>query len=173
MFDPSKIPDYKNFKYWDELIAKSLEYDINPLYLTALVFVESSGNPLATKYEEDYKYIYNSDDLAKVWHCSPEKALILQKTSFGLGQVMGAVAIEHGLLNYFPFKSPTILGIPEIGLDFACKHYNKFAKKYENVIDIYAAYNGGAARKNQEGIYNNAIQVTRFIKQLNKLKTYF
>lgn len=75
--------------------------------LRALVETESGGNPWAVRYEPAYRYLWNvakdqpwkgslDEDFPSVAGCSSDTELQGQKHSWGLCQVMGAVARERG-----------------------------------------------------------------------------
>lgn len=98
--------------------------------VAAVVMTESSFNPWAIRYEPDFKYIVGIPT-------PTEKAA--QMTSWGLMQVMGAVAREHG------FKGPYLSELcePTIGLTYGMLHLAKFRRRYPVWKDAIAAYNAG------------------------------
>jgi hypothetical protein len=164
----NKLKAKYKWQYWDLLFEKAEEYKIDPICLASLVFVESSGSTTAMRYEPNFKWIYNPKVVAEKWNCSENMALLMQKTSWGLGQVMGSVAIDHGIYNIKPFNQPSILLIPKFGLDFACKHWVKFSKKYKNKEEIYASYNSGSVRRLKSGEFENAWAVVKFEKKFKE-----
>lgn len=170
MIDLTKLPSkYSSWPFIDLIIKKSLHHDINPLHIIALIQVESSGIPTLLRYEKKYQWIYPSKDLAIAWKVSIDTAEIMQKTSWGLCQIMGAVAVEHGLNDLTPYNQPSILLLPEYGIEFGCRHWNKFKKKYSGPLEIYACYNAGSLRK-KEGIYENHEAVLKFKRALDGLE---
>lgn len=75
--------------------------DLDPELLAALVMTESSGNPMAVRYEPAFETRYVIPSIDKHKSCGNRATEIkLRAMSFGLTQVMGLVAREHG----FPGK---------------------------------------------------------------------
>ena len=60
----------------------------------AFVMTESSGNEYAMRHEPHYRWLFGQN------HSPTER--IGQMTSWGLMQVMGAVAREYGFSGHFP-----------------------------------------------------------------------
>ena len=143
------------------------KYKIDPVFLTALIKVESGFNPLAIRYEINYRWIYKLEEMTKLVGCSKETMLVMQRTSFGLCQLMGANAYELGLKIY-----ATALLSPELNLKYACMYLNKIirAQSLQDTVDIYAAYNAGSVRKTKNGEYYNQIYVNKFIQVFEELK---
>lgn len=94
----------------------SAKYDLDPLLVTALITIESSGNPWAIRHEPAYKWLYKPSVFAAKVGTSIITEKVCQQTSWGLMQIMGAVAREHG----FELPMP-ILCLPEHNLDIGCK----------------------------------------------------
>lgn len=130
--------------------------------VAAIVQVESTANTFADRYEPDYAYLWNvktakpyrvrpadrSLDRAPADFSSPRGVSvhtewISQQTSYGLMQVMGAVARELGFTG--PFL--TQLCDPATGLDFGCRLLANLKRRYlakygwEGVL---RGYNGGS-----------------------------
>ncbi|MFP5223119.1 MAG: transglycosylase SLT domain-containing protein [Acidobacteriota bacterium] len=129
--------------------------------VAAIVQVESSANTFAARYEPDYPYLWNVST-GKAYRVRPaERSLdrapadfsaprgvsvhtewISQQTSYGLMQVMGAVARELGFA--WPFL--TQLCDPSVGMEFGCRLLAKLKRTYlakygwEGVL---RGYNGG------------------------------
>lgn len=117
------------------ILAASATHEIDPVLVMALVQVESGGNPFAFRYEARYRWLINvktrkpfrelmADEIVSAVPPPDFPALagsagqewIAQRSSFGLMQVMGAVARELG------FRGPflTQLCDPETNLDLGC-----------------------------------------------------
>lgn len=100
-------------------------------------------------------------------HCTEDTMRIMQMCSWGLCQVMGSVAYEHGLDKEFSVarKWPTSLLNPAIGLKYGCLHlklnYDKWGPNPEHV---YAAYNAGSVRFRGDGKLVNQENVDRFFR---------
>lgn len=79
--------------------------------LRGQILVESGGNPFAIRYEPDYPYLWDvlkdgpwtpaEAPFPSYGGCSSLTELTAQKTSWGLLQVMGAVARERGYTGIF------------------------------------------------------------------------
>jgi len=162
----------KNLDY--ELIRRvAVSHAMEPALVAAVVQVESMGNTYACAYEPDFTYTYQIPRLAKVCHATIETMLMMQKTSWGLMQVMGAVAYEHKLEDEFTWhrRWPTALTNPAIGLKYGCLHLKlKYEKYGPDPKMTYAAYNAGSPRYDQKGNLINLISVNRFLKAYQELK---
>jgi soluble lytic murein transglycosylase-like protein len=149
----------------DEIEEVSKSYGFDPNLIESFVITESSGNPLATRYEPAFyrKYI-----LPMLHHnaVTVEEAKN-RATSWGLMQIMGQVARELGFKDSFHE-----LLIPGIGLFWSCKHLkNKFKKYGDHGLDyVIASYNAGSPRKNNDGLFYNQKYVDKVNGYLNKIK---
>lgn len=117
--------------------------------IAAFIQIESGGNSYRVRYESKW-----------VWQCKPykfsglndislETEAMLQKCSWGLMQVMGAVARELGLVSDLPRLTD-----PEVGLRYGIAQLERLKIKYQG-DDLIAAYNAGAPFKNSDGKYHN------------------
>lgn len=164
------------------------QYSLDPAKVAGLVSVESGFNPWAMNPEPNYRYLWDvrkkkpfreihvdeihsrvpppdffatAGDPDHEWHG--------QAVSWGLTQVMGAVAREYGFDK--PFLSE--LCDPKTNLNFGCKHLAnqlKWAKgDYEQAL---AAYNGGkfgnAARP-----FRNAAYAAKVLKASEQYRIDF
>jgi soluble lytic murein transglycosylase-like protein len=173
MIDLTKIPKkYITWAWWDIIGKKALQHDIDPLVIASVIQVESSAIPTLVRFEENYKWVLDPKELSLQWKVTAKTANVLQKCSFGLMQVMGAVFVEHGGNNLTPYNQPTIMLLPDFGIEFGCRHWNKFKKKYSDPMQIYACYNAGSLRM-KEGIYENHEAVLRFKRVYDEFKTEF
>jgi len=148
----------------------ALDHEIPWVLLAAIVQAESAGETLAVRFEPHYKYTVDIDKHARENSISKETELVLQKTSFGLAQVMGGVARELGHQ-----KSLLELLQPEIGLKYGCLQLKRIAKRYSERSDIIASYNAGSPIKNMTGQYKNqqyVDKVTSYLLALNETFGY-
>lgn len=149
----------------EQIFSFADKYQIERIYLLALVKTESDFNPLAQRYEPGYPYLYSVKELCEIVGCSRSTMEAAQRTSYGLTQVMGAVAYEYGFREW-----PAELFKYEYCLEYACKHTrrlnDKFEVKEKDFETSYAAYNAGRPRK-VEGRWVNASAVSRFLEQLS------
>ena len=120
---------------------------------------ESSFRPYAMKYESHYRWLVGDKQTMSVGE------RVAQIHSWGLMQVMGGVAREHGLEGPF-----TELWDPFIGLRYGMKHLRKYFAKYGNWPDTIAAYNAGSPRR-VDGKYVNQAYVDKVLKYWNQYDT--
>jgi soluble lytic murein transglycosylase-like protein len=152
---------------WDEIQEAARVYQVPYKLLGAIVQTESGGNPYATRYEPDYRYLFNTRAFAENTHVTQPTEEVHQKTSWGLCQVMGGLCRELGFQGQMPE-----LCDPKINLMYACKYIKKLASKYGTESDILAAYNGGSVVKTPGGMYRNQSYVdksTRYLRDLDAL----
>lgn len=123
--------------------AAAAKYSLPWALVKAIVHTESSGNPWAYRYEPHYKYLVGSN--LRVTE------QVGQQTSWGLMQVMGAVAREHGFTGWFPE-----LCQPALGLEYGCRHLKRYADQYGHWHDVIASYNAGSPRKVGEQYVNQS-----------------
>lgn len=148
-----------------KIISYADHYKIERKFLIALVKTESNFNPLAQRYEIGYPYIYSVKELAETVGCSRSTMEHAQKCSYGICQVMGAVAYEAGYRGW-----PAGLFNVETNLKYACDHIQMLNKKFDllQADEAYAAYNAGAPRKvDREWI--NKTNVKNFMKNYEGL----
>lgn len=141
------------------MAAAAAEYGLTPQLVEALVLQESGGNPWALNPEPRYRYFWDirkkapfraltaAEIAAKIppadFHSlagDPDQEWWAQQASFGVCQVMGAVARELGCTE--PYL--TALCDPVIGLRFGCKKLAVEVKWADgDLSSALAAYNGG------------------------------
>lgn len=151
--------------------------------LVALVLVESSGNPWAYNPEPHYRYLVDirtgkpfrplsvseiaserpPDDFPSLPGVPRDAEWWGQQASWGLLQVMGAVARENG----FSGKFLTELCDPWTGLDYGARHLRHQLNRYGDLRDAVVAYNTGNAVKDASGTYS-AAGVTYLAKVENR-----
>ena len=89
------------------------------------------------KYEDHYRWLVDNPNPKSIEYHG-------QRTSWGLMQIMGAVARERG------FKERYFSQICEasIGIDLGCRHlvWLRDKKGYRDLSDMVAAYNAGSPR---------------------------
>lgn len=160
-----------------------------PLNLAAAVIIqESSGNTWAYNPEPKWRYMWNvatGAPFRKLTHDEiadenppkdfPAPVGVLQdaewwgqQASWGLMQVMGAVAREHGLKERFL----TILCDPSRGVRHGCLYLANCMRRYPgDVEDAIAAYNAGGVRKNIHGQYDNQSYVDSVMGYYGRLNS--
>jgi len=124
--------------------------------LGAIVQTESSNNKWAVRFEAHYKWLHRTKDFARDNGITEATETVMQMTSFGLCQVMGAVARELGL------KGTMFQLLDEkTNLEIAAKLIKRLASRYKERDDIIAAYNAGSPIKNINGLYRNQTYVDK------------
>jgi soluble lytic murein transglycosylase-like protein len=122
--------------------------------VAAIALTESSMNPWAMRYEPQYKYLMGTEETLT----ATERAG--QMISWGLMQVMGGVAREHGYKGCFP-----MLCEPTIGINYGCLHLKKFKTRYPGSWqDVIASYNAGRPVK-RDGKYINQDYVDKVLSR--------
>ena len=127
----------------------------------AICQVESSLNPSAIRHEPRYRWLVGDNETM-----SPTERQD-QMTSWGLMQVMGAVARELGHTG--PLSD---LLDPPTGLFYGCLHLRRFRAKYDIWPDVIASYNAGSPRRvaGQIGPYVNQSYVDKVLAAWNNLE---
>ena len=140
------------------IAAGAQRHGLDPALVAAIVKQESGGNPDAARHEPGYRYVVDAEtgrpfrtlteaevlmDRAPLgFHgvapCSSSTEWALQRTSFGLMQVMGANAREHGCAA--PFL--TVLLDPAEGVEYGCRYLAELRRRYD-VPSAISAYNAG------------------------------
>lgn len=136
-------------------------------WIAAIIQQESAWNCYAIRFEPSFSYFYKPDEYAKKTKITLSTEINAQKTSWGLGQIMGGLAREQGLE-----ESLARLVIPEINIGQICLRI-KTLKKYSNeVSDIFAMYNGGpGAIHKAQGKYLNQTYVDSVTSHLQKFQS--
>ena len=134
----------------DLIVKTARKHQLNPNLVAAVIKIESSFDTDAVRYEKDYKWLYQPEVFALSLNISSATETELQKFSWGLMQVMGAVAREHG------HQGPMFrLCRPDLGIEFGCIHLAKYLRKYNDLQKALAAYNGGQGAIRSDGTIRN------------------
>lgn len=134
----------------------------------AICGVESSFSHTAVRYEAGYRWLWYPREYASRQKITEATEETLQKISYGLCQVMGAVCREFG------YQGPLILLTdPELSLVYGAKLLRRLYLKYgeRNESDIIAAYNAGSVRKTPGGMYENQAYVNKVTQALRVIRT--
>jgi len=170
----------------DQLEIIAGEFLLDPLLVASFICVESSGNPWAWNPEPQYRYLWDvkngkpfrpltvAERASKVPPAdfpSPPRAdrdaeYWGQSCSWGLMQVMGAVAREHNFKEIFLSQ----LCQPDLNVWVGCKHLAGKIRRYPELTDAISAYNAGSPRRAASGQYENQVYVDRVTAQLGRLK---
>jgi hypothetical protein len=136
------------------------------------VQVESSGRPLATRYEAGFfKRYIQPIPLAELYihpDYTEEEERKGRSTSWGLMQVMGQVAREY----HFKGKFEELLE-PAVAIEYGCMHLARLARRNFSKGGwpaVAAAYNAGSARVDPvTGLFANQVYVDKVTRQLKGL----
>lgn len=145
---------------------KSLFYKLDEGLVRSIIKTESSWNTYAIRYEDGYNYLYEPDKFARAQNITVQTEVILQKCSYGLMQIMGAVMREHGFLG-----SLLTVCNPSINIEFGCKHLSGFVKKYPKIEHAIASYNAGSPSFDKNGQLVNQIYVDKVMGAWRALQT--
>lgn len=170
---------------WDKIDDAAEAEKVPADLLGAIVQTESSGNQFALRAEtkhawildsqtgkksqvvlkSHYIYLYKPDECAKQAGVTVDTEVWSQVASWGLCQLMGAVARELGL------KGPIVqLLQADVNLKYAAMLLKRLAGRYDKADDILAAYNGGSAVKKIDGKYRNQEYVDKVNLYLSAIK---
>ena len=152
-------------EFKDEIEQIAAEHQVDPDLVRAIVMTESAGDLWAMRFEPDFhdRYIVGNRDYMKA--SATER--MAAATSWGLMQVMGAVARERG----FAGKYLSELCEPIVGLRYGVKHLKHFLDRYVDSIQATAAYNAGSARRDADGRFVNQDYVDKVRQWYAKIKT--
>lgn len=139
-----------------------LEMDV----VVSIVHAESGFGQWKTRFEPGWRYFYQSRSFAEKLGVSMQTEEAQQATSFGVMQVMGAVARELGFQDDL-----TMLCEPIVGAYYGCKKLRQLFDKYEIEPDAISAYNQGTPRKTKGLMYENQKYLDKVYNHLNQLRT--
>lgn len=139
--------------------AEAIEAGVPWELVQAICQVESSLNPWAFKPEPKYRWFVGRVDAMS------ETEKWGQQISWGLMQVMGAVAREHGFTGWFPK-----LCEPSVGLHYGIRHLLRFHDRYRNWPDAISSYNQGSPIKLEDGRYKNQAYVDKVLREWDALE---
>jgi hypothetical protein len=149
--------------------SAAARHNLPPLLLSALIEQESGGDPWAWNPEPRYRYLWDVSrnrtfrtlSLAEIGSEVPpfdfptlagdrDQEWWAQQASWGLMQVMGAVAREGGCrLPYL-----TALCGPDDNLEYGCRHLSNLRGRFMQTYGwpgVIAAYNAGSPRRLSAG----------------------
>ena len=138
--------------------------DFDPILVGAIIATESAGEQYATRYEPDYRWLYEVPKYAKLARTTSMTEKIHQQTSWGYMQIMGALCRELGFDNPMPLACNA-----ETNIRLGIKHLKNLEKRYIDFPDIVAAYNAGSPRKNEDGVFENQGYVDKVFGYYNEL----
>jgi hypothetical protein len=172
-------------KFQTEITTASARYGLDHLLVAGLVQVESNFNQYAWNPEPRYRYYWDVKTHVPFRPLVPVEVSAEfpppdfhsiegdadqewwgQSASWGLMQVMGAVAREHGCR--IPYL--TELCDPATNLDYGCRHLARLLDwSHGDVERALAAYNGGTGG-NSKKPYRNQAYATKVIAARSFIK---
>jgi hypothetical protein len=155
--------------YADAIERLAVRNGLDPDLLSAIAMQESKGDRWAARHEAhwpDSQILFPREHAERLGISSITESM-LQRTSWGVWQLMGAVARQHGYEGQI-----TQLTQPELCLEFACRHLKWLRTRCQEEADLIASYNGGwgALKKTPGGMYPNQLYVDSVAGLLHELR---
>jgi soluble lytic murein transglycosylase-like protein len=161
----SAPPWMKNFPL-EAITAAAKSHQLDTHLVMAIVATESAGKTYAFRYEPHFRWLLDVEKYAKMNQISRESEEMAQKISWGLMQVMGAVAREMGFKGLLPE-----LCHPEVGLRYGCQKFSLCLRGNEfDLPTALAAYNAGSPRRKENGEWVNQTYVDKVLQKMQQLK---
>lgn len=150
---------------WEIVRSNAKDYLIDPDLVAAIIWQESKANPLAIRYEPNFRFRKEPYKYARFNGITEATENLLQSCSFGMMQVMGCVVRElghqHSLLE---------LTEAEVGIKYGCKVLSNLLEKYKTFEEVISSYNQGSPLRDKRGVLINIKYVTEVIAHLKYLK---
>ena len=182
-----------------ELEAAAARSSIDPLLLTALVEHESGNDPHAWNPEPRYRYLWNVRTRAPFRRVTelelvskfppndfptlagdPDQEWWAQQASWGLTQIMGAVAREHGYRGrYLTALVVDVAANLELGAEHLASQITWARREYVGLESGrqalatragLAAYNGGRGGNSPKGPLRNATYADRVLEIYRRIR---
>lgn len=164
--------------YSGEILTTAASFKLDPDLVAAQVHVESGGDPWAWNPEPAYRYFWDVKKRAPFRAVTTLEILSetppmdfpcllgdndqewwAQQASWGLLQLIGAVAREHGFRGNYLSE----LCDPVLNLTLGCKHLSELLDWAKgNTTQALAAYNGGK-RGNEAAPFHNQVYASRVL----------
>lgn len=147
----------------------STMFNVDPLLVCAIVWMESRGDHLATRFERNYKYVYEVQHYADYNNITFETELKHQMTSWGPLQIMGANARVLG------FDKPlNELSDENLGYMYGVKFLADVVRRNRTIEDAVSSYNQGSPRRKEPGgEYFNQRYVDEVMEKYNSIVSIF
>ncbi|WP_111745582.1 lytic transglycosylase domain-containing protein [Salinisphaera orenii] len=158
-------------------------HDIPPAIVAGVIEIESADQTTATRAEPYYRWCwdcrngrpytatkaqcrqfaapddFHAPDAAKAGYYSTDATEWLhQRTSWGLMQIMGAVAREHGLKGPIPGLCDA-----QTGIEYGCRHLARLRDRFyqsHGWAGVLDAYNDGTPRVERAHDYPDKVAAT-------------
>ncbi len=132
--------------------------------IMGIIETESDFNPYAARYEPNYRWLVSPERYYRYYSSNPETKIILQKTSIGLMQVMGA---NYRAMGYTRPLTALFEDI-DAQIRYGIKFFLNLYERYDSIPAAVAAYNAGSPRKTQTGRYVNQRYVDAVLSKAQK-----
>lgn len=119
------------------VLQEAPRHNLEPSLVFAIIHCESGGDHWAVRYEKGYKWLSYKD--LKPRTCSQVTEVVLQQTSFGVMQVMGANFREQGYKGWLNSVSADVLWQVRAGCSILATHM----RRYGDTAKAISAYNAG------------------------------
>ncbi len=154
------IPDLAWSMPLDLIQKVSKKHNVNKTWVAALVWQESRGDHTAVRYESHYKYLWFPRVWAERMNVTVQTEEVLQKTSYGLAQIMGSTARELG----YDGPLSELARNAELALDYSVMYLKIKLEKYGTYRLAIAAYNAGSVRQKKGGMLVNEYYIDQVSK---------
>ena len=136
--------------------VNAVRFDVPQDLAVAVAQIESAFDPFAIRYEPGWKYFTDTVRYAELNMIAQQTEKILQACSFGVMQVMGAVARELG------FRENLLkLSRVSVGSEYGCLKLSQLLRKYGTEEEAVSAYNAGSPRRTPENTFVNQAYVDK------------
>lgn len=152
-------------QFVDIIAVAAATSGIDAAIIKAVIRTESNWMPFVCRHEPNYKWLFHPENYANMLGQTVDTERTQQSTSWGFMQIMGAVAREHGFMDYMPK-----LLDPENNIGYGCKHLVSLRHRFPDGWDFIAAYNAGSPVKVAGGRYANQPYVDKVVNEYNRLK---
>jgi len=152
----------------DVITEAAYKYGLDTMLVAAIVATESDGDTFAVRYEPGYRWLQtevHTKLLAQNLNITIDTEIILQKCSWGLMQIMGSTARDHGYVGPLPK-----LCEPKSGVNIGCIYLRALANRFTSVDDVISAYNAGSPKKQKGGLYFNQVYVDKVLRARRALR---
>lgn len=152
-------------KYLDELLEICVKLDIDPALVRAICQVESGGISGRVRFEPEYRYLVSPSHWALNNGITVQTEIVMQKTSWGLMQLMGSNFRALGFAGQWP-EVGYLIGLQ---LNYSCTFLKGLLKRYGR-DEAIASYNAGSPRRDKSGKLVNQIYVDKVMKYFFQIK---
>lgn len=151
-------------QYVGLLTKEAANQGVDPKLADSIIQVESGWDPWAMRFEPNFTSFIDQAKFAALNGITIETEKICQRSSWGLGQIMGQTA------RWLKYQGPiSQLCEPETGILYCLKYLAELATRLSRIEDMAAAYNAGGVKFDADGKYKNQVYVDRVMSRYGKL----